>query len=99
MTRRPIEVVPARSWLWLFGCLVVVLAALGFIYKLAMFIREALGAEAASFALVPVVVYLFVALGFVGLFVWALFSGQFQDVEGPKRRMLEREAEYERKGI
>lgn len=31
---------------------------------------------------------LLVALGFLGLFAWAVRSGQFDDTEGPPRRML-----------
>ena len=30
-------------------------------------------------------------LGFAGLFFWALASGQFKGIEGPKHRMLELE--------
>jgi cbb3-type cytochrome oxidase maturation protein len=71
----------------------------GFVYKLVQFSKEALGSEAASFAVVPVLVYVLVALGFTALFLWALARGQFRDIEGPKHRMLEREAQYEREGI
>ncbi|MBI4602731.1 MAG: cbb3-type cytochrome oxidase assembly protein [Planctomycetes bacterium] len=77
----------------------VVCGGLGFVYKLAQFIREALGSEAASFAVVPVAVYVLVALGFVSLFVWALLRGQFRDIEGPKHRLLEMEEEHERAGV
>jgi cbb3-type cytochrome oxidase maturation protein len=91
--------VERRSWIWLFAILVLVLAGMGFIYKFTMFAKEALGAEAASFAVVPLAVYILVAMGFFSLFLWALSRGQFRDVEAPKRRMLEMEADYDRKGI
>jgi len=86
------------SWIWLFALAVVVLAGLGFIYKLTMFAKEALGVEAASFAVVPVVVYILVAIGFTALFLWAIARGQFRDVEAPKHRLLEIESGYDRDG-
>jgi hypothetical protein len=36
-------------------------------------------------------VYVMVASGFACLFAWATFRGQFRNIEGPKRWMLERE--------
>ena len=80
----------------------IVAGGSGFIYKLIQFTREALNAgeaQEASFALVPVVVYVCVAVGFVLLFLWALCRGQFRDIEGPKYDLLEQEAAYVRDGI
>src|SRR5262245_30480528 len=86
------------SLIWLFAIAVLVVGGMGFLYKLTMFAREALGAETASFAVVPIAVYVLVALGFFALFLWALLRGQFRDVEGPKYRLLEMEDAYEREG-
>ena len=77
----------------------VVISGAGFVYKLAQFAREALGHEAASFAVAPIAVYILVAAGFASLFVWALLRGQFRDIEGPKHRLLEKEDLYDREGI
>jgi len=77
----------------------VVIGGAGFVYKLVQFTHEALQAEGASFAVVPVVVYICVALGFLSLFIWALLRGQFSNVEEPKYRLLDTEEHYERHGI
>jgi nitrogen fixation-related uncharacterized protein len=77
----------------------VLIGGCGFAYKLVEFAREALNNEAVSFALVPVAVYVLVALGFVSLFAWAMLRGQFRDVEAPKYRLLEAEERYDRAGI
>ena len=75
------------------------IGALGFVYKLVQFTKEAIGEDDASFAAVPVLVYACVALGFISLFLWAFARGQFRDVEEPKYRLLEEEEQYERAGI
>jgi cbb3-type cytochrome oxidase maturation protein len=83
------------------GMLVAIAAGgAGFVYKLFQFTREALAAEGAeaSFALVPVVVFVCVGTGFVFLFLWALLRGQFRDIEEPKYRLLEEDELYERLG-
>ena len=77
----------------------IVIGGSGFVYKLTQFSKEALAGEAASFAVVPVVVYVCVALGFVCLFLWALLRGQFRDIEAPKHRLLEQEEIYDRQGV
>jgi nitrogen fixation-related uncharacterized protein len=83
------------TWILLIA---VALAGTGFAYKLLQFSREALGSELASFALVPLAVYIFVALGFASLLVWALSRGQFRDIEAPKHRLLEEEERHDRAG-
>ncbi len=84
-------------------CVVMLLAvfigAFGFVYKLVQFAREAMGEDAASFAVVPVLTYACVAGGFLSLFLWSLSRGQFRDIEGPKYRLLEDEERYERDGV
>ncbi len=61
-----------------------------FFYKLYTFLATIKNDEMAGFAFDPLVVYGFVALGFLCLLAWAYLSGQFRDVEGPKYDMLER---------
>jgi len=48
----------------------------------------------AGFAL-PFINYIFVALGFVALFVWAFFMGHFRDIEQPSFDMLNREMSFD----
>jgi cbb3-type cytochrome oxidase maturation protein len=90
-----------RTALWICRVLLaaVLVAGLGFSYKLLEFSREALESEVASFAVVPLVVYVLVALGFASLFVWAVLRGQFRDIEGPKYRLLEEEERHDRAGV
>ena len=85
-------------WLLIGMCAAVVCGGLGFIYKLAQFYRETQTEEVAAFAF-PVLIYLTMALGFACLLFWAASRGMFHDIEAPKYRMLEREEDYERKGI
>ena len=44
-----------------------------------------------AFALVPILNYLLVTLGFLLLFAWWVLSGGFRDIERPKYNMLENE--------
>lgn len=44
-----------------------------------------------AFALVPILNYLLVTLGFLSLFVWSVMRGSFHDIERPKYNMLENE--------
>ena len=53
------------------------------------------GESALASFLIPVLNYLLVASGFLLLFLWAYFSGQFRDVEGPKYRMLEMQQRFD----
>jgi cbb3-type cytochrome oxidase maturation protein len=87
------------QWTCIGMLLAVFTGGLGFVYKLVQFSKEAIGAEATSFAAIPVITYSCVALGFVSMFLWSLSRGQFRDVEKPKHRMLRREELYERRNI
>jgi cbb3-type cytochrome oxidase maturation protein len=46
-------------------------------------------------------IFLTLAVGFVGwlLFLWAVKSGQYDDIEGPKYRMLEDEGEEDKSDL
>lgn len=67
-----------------------------FIYKLFAFLKTIKRDELAGFAFDPIIVYAFVAMGFLFLLAWAYLSGQFHDVEQPKHDMLRRFEEQER---
>lgn len=61
-----------------------------FVYKLFAFMRTIRKDEMAGFAFDPIIIYGFVAGGFLCMLAWAFLSGQFRDVEAPKHEMLER---------
>lgn len=67
-----------------------------FVYKLFAFLKTIKRDELAGFAFDPIVVYGFVAMGFLFLLAWAYLSGQFHDIERPKYEMIERFEEQER---
>jgi len=87
-----------RWFMWIFGPLVIVVAGTAFIFKLIEFIMVATneGPDAMGTFLIPVMNYILVAAGFLCLFLWAYFTGQYRDVEGPKYRMLEMQHEIDR---
>lgn len=86
-----------RRFLWVFSITMVLVAGTAFVFKLIEFYSTATqqGADALASFLIPVLNYLLVAAGFFFLFLWAYITGQFRDVERPKYRMLEIEAEIE----
>ncbi len=88
----------ARRFLWAFSIAMVLTAGTAFVLKLIEFFATATrsGSDALASFLIPVLNYLLVAAGFFCLFLWAYFSGQFRDLEGPKHRMLEMQREFDR---
>ena len=87
-----------RVFLWLFSIAMTIIAGSAFLFKLIEFFYTATtkGVQAMHSFLMPVMTYLVVAAGFACLFLWALLSGQFRDVEGPKYRMLRMQDEIDR---
>ena len=87
-----------RWFLWIFGPTVIVVAGIAFIFKLTEFIYVATndGPDSMGTFLIPVMNYLLVAAGFLCMFFWAYITGQYRDVEAPKYRMLEMQAEIDR---
>lgn len=67
-----------------------------FFYKLHAFLSTLERDELAGFAFDPILVYAFVAMGFLMLLLWAWMTGQFRDIESPKHDMLARFEEQER---
>lgn len=71
---------------------VLLFSMLGFAEKLEQLIRLTLGDyKDGSFAITPVVNYLFASAGFFFLLLWAAINGMFNDLEKPKYLMLENE--------
>lgn len=85
-------------WVWIFLWSITILAGVGFAFKLFEFTRAWATGGAANFAIVPVVSYLAVAVGFLCIFVWSFNRGEYKDVERAKYRMLEMQDEIDARG-
>ena len=87
-----------RRFLWLFSIGMVVTAGTAFVFKLIEFFVTATtdGPDALASFLIPVLNYLLVAAGFLCLFLWSYFTGQFRDVEAPKYRMLRMQEQFDK---
>jgi len=73
--------------------LILVPSMLGFAMKFAEFIRTFQQSADGAFAITPMLNYLLASLGFFSLLIWAAANGMFRDIEQPKYRMLEVDAE------
>ncbi|MBF0541148.1 MAG: cbb3-type cytochrome oxidase assembly protein [Nitrospirae bacterium] len=73
---------------------ILIPGAISFLIKIGSYFMVEVEEGMSGFAL-PFFNYLFVALGFVALFVWAYLEGHFRDIERPAIEMLEREQRYE----
>jgi hypothetical protein len=71
-------------------------AGVMFTYKLHEFLRTIKRDELVGFAHDPILIYAFVAIGFLCLLGWAFMTGQFRGIERTKVEMLERVAAQER---
>src|SRR3990167_7161325 len=69
----------------------VTFAAATFIYKLIEIMETVPMGEVAGFAIIQVITYLLVAIGFFSLFIWSFLKGDFKDIEKVKYRVLEME--------
>ena len=88
---RPATDLGAPRWLFWTFVAVVGCAGIGFVFKLVEFAHTLRASPDVSFALMPIVTYLVVAVGFFCLLAWATLGGHFKDLEGPKHAMLENE--------
>ena len=79
-----------RRYVHAFFVSAILVAGSLFVLKLFAFMKTIKKDELAGFAFDPIMIYAFVALGFLCLLTWAYVSGQFRDVESPKYEMLER---------
>lgn len=85
-------------WVMVFLVGTIALAGVGFVFKLAEFIKSWVNSGGADFAIVPVATYLAVSAGYLCFFVWAYRRGMFTDIEAPKYRMLEMQDEIDARG-
>jgi len=84
------------KFIFYFVLLVVIIpGAISFVVKVAAFFMVEVKDGLAGFAL-PYFNYLFIAIGFVFLFVWAYFKGHFNDIEKPALEMLEMNERFEK---
>jgi ABC-type uncharacterized transport system permease subunit len=79
-----------------FAAVVLVVAGLGFAYKMTEFATTIVKQDVEGFGAVAVAIYLIGMLPIVFLTLWAIFTGRFRDIERPKYRMLEMHEEIER---
>ena len=84
------------TWFHLFFVTVSLAAGGMFVFKLFSFLKTMTRSELEGFAADPILIYAFVAMGFLILLVWSYLTGQFKDIEGPKYEMFERFEEQER---
>lgn len=81
-----------------FAVAVLVIAGLGFVFKMSEFAMTILKDDVEGFGAAAVAVYLLGIVPVVFLNLWAVFTGRFRDIERPKYRMLELDQEIERGG-
>lgn len=73
--------------------LILVPSMVGFVMKFMEFIRTFQTSTDGAFAITPMLNYLLASLGFFSLLIWAAVNGMFRDIEQPKYRMLEIDAQ------
>ena len=78
------------------GIFILIPGSLGFGEKLYQFVHVLRADSEGRFALIPILAYLIISLGFVFMLIWGATKGMLSDVEGPKFKMLERERELEK---
>lgn len=81
-----------------FAVVVMAVAGLGFVYKMAEFVVTIARDEVEGFGAVAVATYLIGMLPIVFLTLWGVLSGRFRDIERPKFRLFELDREIERGG-
>jgi hypothetical protein len=81
-----------------FAIAVMVIAGLGFVYKMTEFVVTITRDDIEGFGAVAVATYLIGMLPIVFLTLWGVLTGRFHDIERPKFRLLELDREIERGG-
>lgn len=81
-----------------FAVAVLVVAGLGFVYKMTEFAQTIVKDDVEGFGAVAVSIYLIGMVPIVFLTLWAVLTGRFRDIERPKFRLLELDREIERGG-
>jgi len=82
----------------LFAVAVLLVAGVGFIYKMTEFAATISNDDIEGFGAMAIGTYLIGVVPIVFLTLWAVFTGKFRDIERPKFRMLELDREIERGG-
>lgn len=85
-----------KAFLICFTLGIMIPGAYGFIEKLLAFVKSSQSGPIGRIAIIPVLNYLIVTMGFGCLLIWAIAHGMFRDIEEPKYRMLEQEEELDR---
>lgn len=78
-----------------FASAVLVIAGLGFVYKMTEFSATIMRDDVAGFGATAIAVYLTGVVPLLFLTLWAILSGRFSDIERPKYRLLEMHDEIE----
>jgi nitrogen fixation-related uncharacterized protein len=81
-----------------FAVIVLVVAGLGFVFKMSEFATTIIKDDVEGFGTVAVSIYLIGMVPIVFLTLWAVMTGRFRDIERPKLRVLELDREIERGG-
>lgn len=81
-----------------FGVAIVCAAGVGFVYKMTEFAMTIVRHDVEGFGAVAVSIYLIGLLPVIFFMLWAIATGKFRDIEAPKYRVLELDAEIERGG-
>jgi len=81
-----------------FAVIVLVVAGLGFVFKMSEFATTIVKDDVEGFGTVAVSIYLIGMVPIVFLTMWAVITGRFRDIEQPKLRVLELDREIERGG-
>ena len=92
--RRPVRRVSARTIAVVgFSTAVLLIAGLGFTYKMTEFALTIVKDDVEGFGAVAISLYLMGMLPIVFITLWAVLSGRFRDIERPKYRLLELNAD------
>ena len=81
-----------------FGAAVLVIAGVGFVYKMSEFAATIVHDDVEGFGAVAIITYLIGMMPVTFLMLWAVMTGRFRDLEQTKRRLFELDAEIERGG-
>jgi hypothetical protein len=81
-----------------FALAVMLIAGVGFIYKMTEFAFTIVEDDVQGFGAVAISTYLIGMLPIVCVTLWATLTGRFRDIERPKYRLFELDDEIERGG-
>jgi hypothetical protein len=81
-----------------FAAVVLVVGGLGFVFKMTEFAMTIVKEDVEGFGAAAIAIYLMGMVPIAFLTLWAVLTGRFSDIEAPKHRLLELDAEIERGG-